>query len=78
MLRTHTCGELTKKNIGKKVELCGWLDSKREHGNVTFVNLRDRYGVTQVVFNESVRDLKNEFVLRVKGTVKKRPESIKN
>ena len=58
MKRTHTCGEITKDDINKKVILQGWLDSKREHGKITFMNLRDRYGITQVVSEKQIRDLK--------------------
>jgi len=74
MLRTHTCGELDKKSVGKDVSLCGWVDSIRTHGGVNFINLRDRYGLTQVVFkDDSFKDLKPEYVIQVKGKVKERP-----
>jgi aspartyl-tRNA synthetase len=74
MLRTHTCGQLNKKNIKEKVKLCGWVDSIRTHGGVNFINLRDRYGLTQVVFNDdSFKELKNEYVIQIEGTVQKRP-----
>jgi len=76
MLRTHTCGELTEKEINKSVELCGWVDSIRTHGGVNFINLRDRYGITQIVFNDdSFKNLKNEYVIQVKGKVQLRPNS---
>ncbi len=86
MLRTHTCGELTKKEAGKTAILCGWAHSRRDHGGIIFIDLRDRYGVTQVVFDPShkkevhaeAEKIGREFVIRVKGTVRKRPEGMKN
>jgi len=80
MLRTHTNGELTIKDIGKKVTLCGWLQRSRDLGGMTFVDLRDRYGITQLVFNmetnaalcEQARKLGREFVVKVSGTVAER------
>ncbi|MEA3429883.1 MAG: aspartate--tRNA ligase [Nanoarchaeota archaeon] len=74
MLRTHTCGELNSKHIGKNITLAGWVDSIRTHGGVNFINIRDRYGVTQVVFkDDSFKELKQEFVIQVKGKVNNRP-----
>ncbi|MBI4147826.1 aspartate--tRNA ligase [Candidatus Woesearchaeota archaeon] len=86
MLRTHTCGELTKKDIGKPVQLCGWVQSRRDHGGVIFIDLRDRYGLTQVVFDpqhnnevhETAEHLGREWVLRVTGKVRARPAEMKN
>lgn len=80
MFRTHTCGELTKKEEGKEVMLSGWVDSVREHGGIAFINLRDRYGFTQLVFDDpsQIKELKNEYLLKVKGKVRKRPEGIVN
>ena len=78
-LRTHTCGELTAANAGQTVTLSGWLDSKRNHGGVLFINLRDLYGVTQVVANpgspvfKTAEEAKSEYVLRVTGKVTLRP-----
>ena len=66
MERTHTCGELTKKHAGKKVALCGWVDTIRSHGKITFIDLRDRYGKTQVVIKEK-NELKPEYVVCIKG-----------
>ncbi len=80
MLRTHTCGELNKKLKGKEVVLCGWVDTIRTHGKINFLNIRDRYGYTQVVLNEDLtniaKDLKNEFVIKVTGIVKERPDKL--
>lgn len=86
MLRTHTCGELTVENIDQSATLCGWVDRIRDFGGVTFVDLRDRYGVTQIVFNptktnapaELVDKLRSEFVIKVTGTVGRRPEGQSN
>ncbi|HVA98859.1 MAG TPA: aspartate--tRNA ligase, partial [Bacteroidia bacterium] len=80
MLRTHTCGELTKLNIGETVTLCGWLHKSRDLGGMTFIDLRDRYGITQLVFNmethpalcEKARKLGREFVLKVSGKISER------
>lgn len=86
MLRTHTCGELTVENIDQPATLCGWVDRIRDFGGVTFVDLRDRYGVTQIVFNpaktnapaELVNKLRSEFVIKVTGLVGRRPEGQSN
>ena len=86
MLRTHTCGQLTAKDIGKPVQLCGWVQTRRDHGGVIFIDLRDRYGLTQVVFdpkhNQEVHTtaehLGREWVLRISGKVRARPAEMKN
>lgn len=86
MLRTHTCGELTLKDVGKEVTLCGWVATRRDHGKLIFIDIRDRYGLTQVVFNpkesdaayKKVQGLKSEFVIKVKGIVDARPEGTVN
>ena len=80
MYRTHTCGELTKNNIGEQVTLCGWVQRTRDMGGMTFVDLRDRYGITQLVFNQETntdlckqaRQLGREFVIQISGTVAER------
>lgn len=80
MLRTHTCGELRLQDAGKQVTLCGWVQKSRDLGGMTFTDLRDRYGLTQLAFNmdtntvlcEKARKLGREFVLKVTGTVKER------
>ena len=77
MYRTHTCGELTVNNIGQQVTLCGWLQRSRDLGGMTFIDLRDRYGITQLAFNmetnaalcEQARRLGREYVLQVTGIV---------
>jgi len=86
MLRTHTCGELKKDYVGKEVVLSGWVDTRRDHGGVIFVDLRDRYGITQIVFNpedekrlhHQAEGLRNEHVIQVKGTVRDRPKDTEN
>ncbi len=87
MLRTHTCGELTEDHVSQTVTLCGWVDSYRDHGGGLFVDLRDRYGITQVVFNppdtseeiiEASKALRSEYVIKVTGNVAERPEGMRN
>jgi aspartyl-tRNA synthetase len=77
MHRTHTCGELRSNHIGKEVTLSGWVQRRRDFGAMTFIDLRDRYGITQLSFNEDqdkelntqARSLGREFVIKVKGDV---------
>ena len=84
--RTHTCGELTSGNLGEKVCLNGWVNAVRFHGQIVFVDLRDRYGKTQIVYNqdsfnsdfELVKKLSMEDVLSVKGVVQKRDQNSQN
>jgi len=80
MLRSHTCGELRKSHAGKKVKLSGWVDTIRSHGKITFIDLRDRYGITQVVLPDlpGVDKLKNESIILVKGQVNARPKGTIN
>jgi len=84
-MRTHYCGELTADLVGQSVALCGWAHRRRDHGGVIFIDLRDREGLAQVVFdpdrNEAFRiadRVRNEFVLRVTGKVRRRPEGTVN
>jgi len=80
MYRTNTCGELNIDDEGKRVTLCGWVQKSRDLGGMTFVDLRDRYGITQLVFNletnrelcEKARKLGREFVIQAKGRVRER------
>lgn len=82
--RTHYCGSLNKSHEGQKVVLMGWVDVRRDHGNLVFIDLRDRDGIVQVVLDpnkpESAasKNLRGEFVLAVEGIVKSRPEGMKN
>ncbi|MCP4186375.1 MAG: aspartate--tRNA ligase [Gammaproteobacteria bacterium] len=84
-MRTHYCGELNQQHIDEQISVCGWVNRRRDHGGVIFVDLRDKQGILQVVFDpddenmfalaESVR---NEFVLRVTGKIRMRPEGTIN
>ena len=85
--RTNTCGELTRADDGKDVTLVGWVFRWRDHGGIVFIDLRDRYGVTQVVFDrksseqdidELAHRLRSEYVIQVKGKVRLRPEGTVN
>lgn len=73
MYRTHTCGQLRKDDVGKTVELAGWVSKRRNLGSIVFIDLRDRYGITQITFDEAhteaIKDVRNEYVLWVKGEV---------
>lgn len=84
--RTHTCADLREGDIDRAVTLMGWVNSRRDHGGVIFVDLRDRWGITQVVFRPDVNPevhrmaegVRNEYVLAVKGCVEARPEGMAN
>ncbi|HEY8543484.1 MAG TPA: amino acid--tRNA ligase-related protein, partial [Acidimicrobiales bacterium] len=77
-MRTHWCGELRAAQIGEKVALCGWVARRREHGeHLAFLDLRDREGLVQCVIDGAV-DVRNEWVVRVTGTVRARPEGTEN
>jgi len=86
MRRTHTCCELGADDVGKEVVLMGWVQRRRDHGGVIFIDLRDREGITQVVFNPDVNKkvhekahvIRNEYVLGVQGKVDNRPEGMIN
>lgn len=86
MRRTHTCNQLSAKDAGCEVVLGGWVLRRRDHGGVIFVDLRDREGITQVVFNpemdeqvhEKAHEIRSEFVIAIRGRVEKRPEGMAN
>src|SRR5919197_1609964 len=86
MLRTKTLGDLRAADVGTTVTLAGWVHTRRDHGPVTFIDLRDRYGITQIVTHSkeqpeahaALKDVRNEWVLQVKGTVRARPEGTRN
>jgi len=85
-IRTHTCGELSEQNVGNKVILNGWVDRRRDLGGLIFIWLRDRYGISQVVFEPDInkdayelsKKLRSEFVISIEGLVRKRPEDAIN
>lgn len=78
MYRTHNNGELRLQDVNSEVTLCGWVSKRRNFGSLVFIDLRDRYGITQLVFNEDIAaqisDVRNEYVLQVKGTVVERKD----
>jgi len=86
MKRTHTCGELTAKDIDKEVTLAGWADTRRDHGGLIFIDLRDRYGITQIVFDpehnkethSKAEKIGREYVVQVVGKVRRRPANMEN
>ncbi|NTW01520.1 MAG: aspartate--tRNA ligase [Oscillochloris sp.] len=80
MYRSHTCGELRQEHVGQEVTLAGWVHRRRDHGPLIFIDLRDRYGITQVVFDAASPDVhavaeeaRSEYVLQVRGLVRSRP-----
>jgi len=84
-MRSHYCGQLNDSFIDRQVTLCGWVHRRRDHGGVIFLDLRDREGISQVVFDPDSKDsfaiaeqVRNEFVVQVKGTVRARPEGTTN
>lgn len=86
MYKTHTCGELRAIDVGKTVRLAGWVHRRRDHGGVTFIDLRDRFGITQVVFDSitapeahrAADELRMEWVIQVEGLVRRRPAGSEN
>ena len=86
MLKSHSCGELRKEHVGEKVALAGWVDRRRDHGGLIFIDLRDREGISQVVFNpeltkkchEVASKMRSEYVVRVNGEVALRPPGTEN
>jgi aspartyl-tRNA synthetase len=86
MLRTHTCGALRAEHAGHNVILAGWINRRRDHGPLIFIDLRDRYGITQVVADQSAQpeahtaleDARNEYVVRIEGVVRLRPPDVRN
>lgn len=84
MMRTHTCGQIKKANVGEKVTLAGWVATYRNLGSLLFVTLRDRYGLVQLSFNEAdpsyelAKKLRHEWVIQVVGEVQARPENMVN
>ncbi len=86
MLKSHSCGELSKKHVGTKVTLAGWVDRRRDHGKLIFIDLRDMEGTVQVVFNpeisklchEIASEMRSEYVARISGEVALRPPGTEN
>ena len=86
MLRTKHCGELTSQHIGQNVTIAGWVDSRRDHGGLIFIDLRDSKGIVQVVINpengtnlhSTGESLRNEWVVQITGTVQARPSGTIN
>ena len=86
MYKTHTCGELRASHIGQQVTLAGWVHRRRDHGGVTFLDLRDRYGLVQVTLNPDLpkasldiaTGIRFEWVLQIEGVVQKRPTGMEN
>lgn len=86
MLRTHHCGECTREHVGQEVTLCGWVDTVRDHGGVLFIDLRDRYGLTQIIFDpqdsqeawDLAQTVRGEYCIRAVGRVDLRPAEMAN
>ena len=86
MFRTHTCGQLRITDEGQEVTLAGWVHRRRDHGGLIFIDLRDRWGLTQIVFDpttsiemhDAAHALRNEYVIQVTGRVRHRPDGQAN
>jgi aspartyl-tRNA synthetase len=86
MMRTHTCGQLRATDVGARVTLCGWVETVRDHGGVIFIDLRDRYGLTQVIFDprdsreawDQAQNTRGEYVIQIEGHVEPRPPAMAN
>ncbi len=86
MLKTHTCGELTLDHVGQQVTLAGWVNRRRDHGGLIFIDLRDRFGITQVTVDSEgaaaahqvASQVRNEYVIQVTGVVRQRPPGFEN
>ncbi|MCK5898698.1 MAG: aspartate--tRNA ligase, partial [Methylococcales bacterium] len=84
-MRSHNCGELNTAHLDKTVDLCGWVHRRRDHGGVIFIDLRDRAGLVQIVFDPdtvetfaTAEGVRSEYVLKVTGRVRNRPEGTVN
>ena len=84
-MRSHYCGDINKTHVGQIITLCGWVDRRRDHGGVIFIDLRDRTGIVQVVFDPDAGEyfhladrVRGEFVLKVTGAVRERSASTVN
>jgi aspartyl-tRNA synthetase len=86
LLKSHSCGELTERHIGHEVTLAGWVHRRRDHGGLIFIDLRDKEGIAQVVFNpetskkahKTANELRNEYVAKIVGKVERRPKGTEN
>jgi len=86
VLKTHSCGELNRTHVGMIVELAGWVDRRRDHGSLVFIDLRDRGGIAQIVFNPEISEavhkvadeMRSEYVVSLKGEVRARPKGTEN
>ena len=84
-MRSHYCGEIDESLSGREIEVCGWVHRRRDHGGVIFIDLRDREGLLQIVFDPDRAEIfaeaeriRSEYVLKVKGVVRPRPEGTVN